>query len=340
MLFVLMLLLLFLGGMELIYRLQLIDCYRGELIHNNTEGDLQENTGLKTLLIMGDSFAVQADTFALELRKVLDGNYRTINSAVAGSGVLQAALMAPRRFRRFHPSIFLYQIYVGNDLFDLRYPSARGRVSSGRNLYWLISTRISSLAWLNYKMGQVHSRTSSGRSGPQPLYHPERDIFSPESFTKRDRIHALAEPSLVADSVLLRGRRREDFGRYLGILDELLNFCQPDECRIILLVIPHFSQTGPKGADRARKIGLRIPEKREFFRREYPFLHELRMDLSRRHGKAVLINPLPVFQESEASGCSPYYQNDSHLNSLGQSILAGLVLKQISPEEYFSGGNS
>ncbi len=136
-------------ALEGIYRFQLVDCYRGELLRNNSAVDLQAHTRRKTLLIMGDSFAAQADTFAFDLRRALDGQWRTVNSAVGGSGVIQASLMAPRRFRKFTPSLFLYEIYVGNDLFDLRYPSAWGRVSPLRSFYWLMSRNFRSLAWLN-----------------------------------------------------------------------------------------------------------------------------------------------------------------------------------------------
>ena len=57
-----------------------------------------------------------------------------INAGIPGSSVLQANLVAPTRFSRFEPSVFVYQINVGNDLVNLRYPVSWGRLSLARLL--------------------------------------------------------------------------------------------------------------------------------------------------------------------------------------------------------------
>lgn len=319
-----------LGAMEMIYRLQLIDCYRGELEQNNRPGDLKSPSDKKTLLIMGDSFAAQRDTFAFDLRRSLDEDWRTINSAIGGTGVIQAKILAPGRFHRFVPQLFLYEVYVGNDLFDLRYPSAWGRVSPLRSFYWLGSRNIRSLAWLNYKIGQIRARVfrpSLGKSGR--IYHPQKDKFSPGKFERRDRIYAKAEPDMVADSVLLRGRRRRDFKTYLRALDALLGNCSTHECRVILIVIPHFSQLGPEAAQRAREIGFSIPDSPHYLNFDYPFVQALQQHLSKTRPQAILINPLETFAREERKGHKIYYRHDSHLNPIGQRLLAHLVLGEL-----------
>jgi len=322
--------LLLVAGMEIIYRLQLVDCYRGELEANNFQQDLEDGNRKQTLLIMGDSFAARPDAFAFDLRRALSKDWRTINSAVSGTGIVQAGLMAKRRFRRFHPRIFLYQIYVGNDLFDLRYPAGWGRVSVGRSLYWLAATPLRSLAWLNYKLAQVRAApVLPPQKRSQGTYREEQDVFSPQRFTLRDRIYARAEPGMVEDSVLLRGRRRRDFQHYLGLLDELLATCGSDDCRVVLLVIPHFAQIGPEQAERARKIGFRIPENGDFFNPDYPFIRALKAHLLRCRPDALLINPLEAFQLEGKAGRVLYYRNDSHLNPVGQHLLAEKVLERM-----------
>jgi len=316
--------------MEVMYRFQLIDCYRAELEQNNMPADLAGPKHRKTLLIMGDSFAAQRDTFAFDLRRSLDGNWRTINSAIGGTGVVQANIMAPGRFHRFAPQLFLYEVYVGNDLFDLRYPTAWGRVSPLRSLYWLGSRNIRSLAWLNYKLGQIRARVlAPSFAQPGRTYHPRKDIFSPGKFERRDRTYAKAEPEMVADSVLLRGRRRQDFKTYLRALDELFGNCSSGECRVILLVIPHFSQLGPDAAHRAREIGFSIPDSPYFFKSDYPFVQALQQHLSKTRSQAILINPLGTFAGEERKGHKIYYRNDSHLNPIGQRLLAHLVLAEM-----------
>lgn len=320
-----------LGAMETIYRFQLIDGYRGELESNNRPEDLKNSNQRKTLLIMGDSFAARSDAFAFDLREALEpGGWRTINSAVSGTGIVQADLMAPRRFRRFRPGLFLYEIYVGNDLFDLRYPTGWGRVSPLRSFYWLSSRNFRSLAWLNYKLGQLRAPASSpDASRADTGYRVDRDRFSPGRFTLRDRIYARAEPGMVADSVLLQHERARDFEDYLKDLDKLLDHCRGWECRVILLVIPHFAQLGPQGAERARKIGFSIPDVPAFFSRDYPFVKQLREHLKFSRPGVLLINPLEQFAGAERAGRKLYYRNDSHLNPPGQRFLARMVLREL-----------
>ena len=106
--------------LEWLYRLQLVDTYRPELhTFNSPQGPAPD--GKPTLLVMGDSFTAGRTSYAGILQDTLR-EWRVINAAVSGTGVLQALYMAPNRFAQFHPSIFLYQVYVGNDLFDIRYP--------------------------------------------------------------------------------------------------------------------------------------------------------------------------------------------------------------------------
>ncbi len=330
--FLLMLLIFGISVLEVLYRFQVIDCYRGELRQNTKVGDLREIEGRKTLLIMGDSFAARPDTFASGLDPALDGEWRTVNSAVGGTGIVQARIMAPGRFRKFRPSLFLYQVYVGNDLFDLRYPTNWGRASPLRNLYWMVSRDLRSLAWLNYKVGQMWAGTKhrwSPRTKPAPVYRPEKDVFSSERFTRRDRIHARAHPSLVADSVLLRGQAGRIFGDYLKEMDRLVKECRPSECRPLLVVIPHFSQLGPDAAENARRIGLEVPSDSEYFSPEYPFARGLEKHLRFSRPDGVLINPLEEFRREDVRGHRLYFQKDSHLNPIGQRLLGEIVRREL-----------
>src|SRR5438552_3969166 len=107
--------------LEWAYRSQLVDTYRPEL-HTFNPVQMIAPDGRPTLLVMGDSFTAGRTSYAGRLQDTVQ-EWRVINGAVSGTGVLQALYMAPHRFGQFHPSIFLYQVYVGNDLFDIRYPT-------------------------------------------------------------------------------------------------------------------------------------------------------------------------------------------------------------------------
>src|SRR5262249_55431605 len=103
--------------LEWVYRSQLVDMYRPEL-HTLNPPQVLASNAKTTLLVMGDSFTASRTSYAGILQDTLQ-EWRMINAAVSGTGVLQALYMAPNRFDQFHPSIFLYQVYVGNDLFDI-----------------------------------------------------------------------------------------------------------------------------------------------------------------------------------------------------------------------------
>ena len=139
--------------LEWLYRLQLVDTYRPELHTFNPPQGLAPDAK-PTLLVMGDSFTAGRTSYAGILQDTLR-EWRVINAAVSGTGVLQALYMAPNRFAQFHPSIFLYQVYVGNDLFDIRYPLNWRTISLVRNVYWFLANHLRVIGYLNYRLRQV-----------------------------------------------------------------------------------------------------------------------------------------------------------------------------------------
>src|SRR5215471_15216432 len=151
--------------LEWLYRSQLVDTYSPEL-HTFNPPQVLASHAQPTLLVMGDSFTAGRTSYAGILQDTLQ-EWRVINAAVSGTGVLQALYMAPNRFAQFHPAIFLYQVYVGNDLFDIRYPTNWRTISPVRNLYWLLANHLRVIGYLNYRL--AHLSTMIRGSQPQPL---------------------------------------------------------------------------------------------------------------------------------------------------------------------------
>ena len=140
-------------GLELAWRFQWIDTYRRELNVLNPTLEVQKSG--KTILLMGDSFTAAQNSWAETLRK-LRPNDKIINSAVPGTSVLHANVMLSGRLETFQPDLLIYQIYVGNDLFDLRYPLNWQELSFGRYFYWALANRFRGIGWLNYALGQFN----------------------------------------------------------------------------------------------------------------------------------------------------------------------------------------
>src|SRR4029450_8193428 len=158
---------------------------------------------------MGDSFTASRTSYAGILQDTLQ-EWRIINAAVSGTGVLQALYMAPKRFAQFHPSLFLYQAYVGNDLFDIRYPTNWRTISLGRNVYWFLANHLRIIGYLNYRLRQAketlppRQRHAFSLAGPAVAASATGDIeaFSVEHYDARVKLYVRAEPPLIEDSIL------------------------------------------------------------------------------------------------------------------------------------------
>ena len=316
--------------LEWAYRSQLVDMYRPEL-HSFNAAPMLTPSGKPTLLVMGDSFTAGRSSYAGILQDTLQ-EWQVINAAVSGTGVLQALYMAPNRFAQFRPSIFLYQTYVGNDLFDIRYPTHWHTISLARNLYWFLANHLHVVGYLNYRLRQVKETLSSRPRHALSLIGPaaaagDTGAFSAEDYDARIKIYLRAEPSLLEDSVLVQGKRSQDYVIFLEKLAQLLSYCKLGVCLAYILVIPHVCQVDEAylaymsqlGAHFTTPAALRLPE--------YPFLVRLREHFAAWPNVRV-ISPLPRLRQVHSQQ-AVYQVNDEHLNPIGQQELAAWLRQQL-----------
>ena len=221
---------------EIIYRAQLVDMYRPELRGSNDLAVFENAEGKPTLLIMGDSFTAGTHTFAEKLRPLLP-QHRIINAGVSGTGVVQANVMASRRFEAFEPSIFIYQIYVGNDLINVRYPINWKTLSPVRNVYGLVVDRLRSVYFLNYRLGQRWHGTKRSPVKLNPAPEVFEAPFSVEQYSPIQKRYLRADPWILGNQILVREDRVRDFETFLGGLKDLVSYCNPEACEAYLLVI-------------------------------------------------------------------------------------------------------
>jgi hypothetical protein len=311
------------GLAEWQYRRQLIDAYAPELARYNDHADIESRAGRSTVLVMGDSFTAGSDSYPSLLRHGLPG-HRVINAGVPGTGPRQMLWVAPRRFAQFHPDIFIYQVYVGKDLFDIRYSVNWSDVSLARNLYWTLANRLGFLVYLNYRLAQYRGNAASpeiGINAPGP--------FSVQRYTRRPAIYLAADPTLIEDQVgVLRGRRR-DFEVFGHTLDALTRLCAPEVCRAYLLVIPHCAQVSARYLSHTEAIGGVFNHRGLMVEVEYPFVRETRERL-RRVPNATVLNPIEALRRAENEGRPVYYENDDHLNASGQAEIARVLLAALA----------
>lgn len=311
-----LLLLLALLLFEVLYRYQVVDTYRRELRALNPDTAPAKGG----VLVMGDSFTAAQDNWVDRLR-LLRPDLAILNGAVPGTGVRQANFMAGGRFKISAPKVFIYQIYVGNDLFDLRFPLNWAEMGFARNVYWGAANRLRGLSWLNYALGQFRSAPPpSGTRDGKTVDFP----FSPESYASRVKLYLRAEPALLQASVLLQGARKSDFADYLEFLSELLDHCENGDCQAYLLFIPHCAQVHARYATNMQLLGAKIDDSKAISQLNYPFFEAVKGALA-SHNNVSCVNLLPIFRKMEVQGVPAYFNNDIHLSHAGQERLAQFV---------------
>ncbi|MEW6659619.1 MAG: hypothetical protein AB1424_13240 [Thermodesulfobacteriota bacterium] len=313
----------FLLVFEGIYRYQLLDFFQPELRAHNRPGDLRDATR-KTLLAMGDSFSAGQNTWVAFLRQHLP-NYRVISSAVPATGVFESLFMAPRRFREFHPQVFIYQIYVGNDIQDIRRPLNWRTMTLPRYMYGFLCSYLGlrSLTFANYRLAQL--LRSSG-SETEPNADPP---FSPSTYPVSVTIYTQAEPANLEDTILARGERGRDVATLIDGIKKLVSYAGP-QCHKYVVVIPDPSQVSDFYLDHFQQLGAQVRDPQGWQRDGYPLLIRLQEGLAAAGVK--VLNPLPLFQGQERQGQRLYYQNDSHLKPVGQSLLGEFILGQLQAD--------
>jgi hypothetical protein len=322
------LLLLSLLTVETIYRLQLIDAYSPEL-RAFTPPDNLAADGRPAILIMGDSFTVGRRNYPTMLQDSLP-SLRVINAGLGGTGIVHALVIAAERFRTFKPALFVYQVYVGNDLSDIRHPTNWRELSLLRNLYWLASNHLRSIDYINYRLGQIVQARAAPADDHLPGMEPipgSIGAFQAEQYDGRVKLLLRAEPALLEETILIKGRRQADYDVFLASLERLISLCKPTECQAYVLVIPHVCQVDKRYIGYMRQLGAIFSEPQRIGDTDYPFVAGIEAKFTGQSHVAVL-NPLATLKEANRE--TPiYFSNDEHLTPAGQKAIAALLLEQL-----------
>jgi hypothetical protein len=321
---------------EFIYRWQIIDTYLPELRSYNFYDNLDDKENKKTILIMGDSFTAGSNNYPDHMQYKLQ-DWRIINSAISGTGVIQASIIASRRFKKFKPSIFIYQVYVGNDLFDITYPVNWENVSFSRNMYWTVSNYFRSLSFLNYRLGQMNKgenvkqrKRRNNETELKRIYNIDTtDSFSVEKYNKRERLYSKAEPRLLEDQLMVKGRRKRDFEIFIDKLKDFASYSRSREIKLYILVIPHACQINEHYLENMRSLGFVFGDNKQILNNEYPFIVQIQQEF-KQNPNVQILNPIQVLKNNEKENKRMYYQNDCHLNPNGQKVIAEYILKEIN----------
>lgn len=304
-------------AMEVAYRYQWIDFYAAEWRALNPA--VQPPGARKKILVLGDSFSAQPFSYVQVLRDSMPG-CAIYNGAVGGTGIREAVAITRERLREITPDVLIYQVYVGNDLWDLR-KRVSGEASWLRRAYWLLSDRLLFLRYINYKSGQLRANIA----GPAAELKEETARFTPAAYSPREKMLFRADPRLIEHSVLLSGGRASDMVSWLESMDALLGLLPP-HCQVLVLMVPHCAQVSPTWRDRMQALGS-APVPAEAGAVQYPMLMQT-LDHFRHNGRAHVLSPLPAFQAQTGAGNQIYYENDPHLSPAGHRLLGKIVWEE------------
>lgn len=310
---------------EATYRFQIFDFYKAELKGLNSTDELKSSKS--KILICGDSFSASLESYVKTVRDSLH-DYSVINSAVPGTGILQHVLYMPKRIKKIKPKIFIYQYYVGNDLFDIRHPVSSKKISLFRKAYWSISDRLLSISFLNFRFAGIKYNLYDDAGGN---YRPkDYELFSVNHYSKREKLNYLAEPGLVYNTLFLHNGRDLDWLIFEKKFKSLVSHLD-GQAKKYFVIIPHEAQMSPQLLEKHHMIGAHLDSTVCHNQSNaYPLYNKI-MILCHELGFEV-IDPLNLFR-SNVNSSQLYYSNDPHLNSTGQKLLGNYILSIINDKQ-------
>lgn len=305
---------------EITYRYQLFDFYSSEFNYLNKKIIQKKST--KKVLVFGDSFTAATNSYVNILNDSLS-DVTFINAAIPGIGVQEINCMAKKRLQEISPAMVIIQVYVGNDLIDIQKPINWNTISISRNLYWLLSNQLYVLRYFNYKLGQM--KQALGQAVETEFLKNDAS-FSVEKMSKREKLLLHADPNYYEESIQIKPAYENRFNSFLNHIHQITQLCLDKNIPIKIVVIPASCQVNNYYKMNLEKCGAHFNDD-NIFETNYPFVNQLKNSLQPK--TIQIINPLPFIQQLDSTGNRLYFENDLHLNSKGNAVLAKYVMRHL-----------
>lgn len=301
------------GILELSFRYQLFDFYFFEFKLLNTEQ--AQNTSNKKVLVFGDSFSTYPEGYVSQLQQK-NPSLSFINSAIPGTGIRQHQVMFNGRLTKHKANQIIYQFYVGNDFIDINHPVNYKELPFLRNLFWQTSERLLVLQYLNFKLARFNTATYNAEEAIQS------NMFAVDRYNSRTKINLKGKPNYLQECIALRGEAIASYDYWKKAFRSFIKTV-PDSISVALVLVPHCAQTSHKYLERMQQLGASLdssvldpnPRLYQQIKKDFP--------------NVQLVDPLSSFQAYENQAKQLYFDNDPHLNPLGQQLLAKIIQDQI-----------
>ena len=304
--------------LEVVYRYQLIDFYKPEITYLNDS--VKHKKTKKRVLVFGDSFTASLNNYVTILNDSFP-NLSFINSGIPGIGAQEINAIAKSRIDHFNPETVIIQLYVGNDLIDIKKPINWSKISFARNCFWYISNHLLSLRCINYKLGQL--KNWIGQS-VETNRLKNNDSFSIDKFSKREKMLLNADPFYYEKSIYVTEDYKERYETYLNCLTKVCELCNERNIAVKILIIPTSCQVNKHYQTNFKKFGAKFSQN-NIQDTLYPFMTKLTKKMTET--STQVLNPLGSFQKADSISKRLYYENDIHLNKNGERVLAQFLIK-------------
>jgi hypothetical protein len=295
---------------EILYCNSIIDFYKTEANALNNKKDL--NSHNIDFLVFGDSFTASADNYVTLLRKE---HQKTVfvNRSIPGTGIKQVNTFSKKWMAKYQPKAIIYQVYVGNDLLDVKHLLNWNSLSFSRNVYWKLSDYFLSLTYLNQKSKGLKSiNTKKNKTNDSS--------FSINQFTAREKLLLKADKNYLYKTNTLTDDFLKRYQVWKTAFETFVNTI-PKETKVYILFIPHCSQLNDFYYDKFEQLGANFSNKDLYQKNDYSFFNTAKTDFI-SHVNIQFLNPLEFLKNNDKPNHHLYYTNDSHLNNNGQKNLA------------------
>lgn len=300
---------------EIVYRYYGIDFYKNSFLSLNTKESL--NTSKVDFLVFGDSFSASPDGYV----SVLKNNFpskKIINLSVSGIGIKQVNLYAKNKIKMFNPDVILYQVYVGNDLIDIKNLSNWNELALVRNSYWSISNYYLSLRYLNQNFSFIRRKQLD-------VDLSLNSKFSIQFYNQREKILLKADANYIEKSITII----EDFEfRYQKWQTEMQIFLDniPKTKKVYVVFIPHCSQVNEFYYSNTIQIGANFSSQKNIINSKYTFFDRAKLNFQ-NYDNVIFLNPIDFLVDKDNENYRLYYENDPHFNTNGHFQFANYISK-------------
>ncbi len=291
--------------LEVSYRSDIIDFFSASWKHLNKEELIKEQRA--DLLVIGDSFSANNESYVSFLRNYFPEK-SIYNASQSGIGLNEVNVFAERRIDEVNPKAILYQVYVGNDLIDIKALRNFKKASIARSAYWEVSNYITFLKYANQHLNNFRN---------SPITHLKKESdFSFKNYNERTKLYATIDSGYLQKSIIISGDFEAKYRTWKKKFNSFLNKI-PEDISVYVVFIPHCAQLNGYYCQNFETLGFSVDN---VFSDSYPFFDQAKNDFKGRHIK--FLNPLSFLRSRDNEINRLYYSNDPHFNSNGHRELA------------------